>query len=521
MDGPNVNWKFYTDLAEERNSEELLNIGSCVLHIVHGGLQKGANESGRKLGHLMRSLWQLFHDTPARSEEFVKLTGFTLFPLKCCPHRWVEDVDVAERALQMWTNIKKYVSSFRATPKKAAQTTSYSAIKEACEDPLTVTQLEFFISVAKQLQPTMLKFQTDAPMAPFLGQSLKDPLLTLMGRFIRKDVLEQADSYPKLAALDPCDKKKQVHCNHVEFGFAARQSLKAVTDNKTIFELAVLTFKTECVQLLSAMTAKLIERCPLKYTLVRYLSSLNPPKMISSASDVTAKFENILQILMNGSWRSVGECDELLSQYKAFLVQMKPDHAVNFRDFTPDSRRLDTFLGNYMQDHIQFAKLWDIFKMLLTISHGQASVERGYSVNKDLLIENLHEKTVVVLRTVDYSISTLEDHFTMLPLTPAMKPHVKSARMRYGQYLDEQKKESLNKQQRKKRNGVQLIIREAERKKCKVETSIDILGKEADDLAKSAEAKHDFTLLTKSNVLRLKVAQQSQEIPKLEKELKS
>ena len=65
----------------------------------------------------------------------------------------------------MWPNIKKYVSSFRATPKKAPQTTSYATIKEACEDPLTVTKLEFFISVAKQLQPFLLKFQTDAPMA--------------------------------------------------------------------------------------------------------------------------------------------------------------------------------------------------------------------------------------------------------------------------------------------------------------------------------------------------------------------
>ena len=92
--------------------------------------------------------------------------------------------------------------------------------------------------------------------------------------------------------------------------------------------------------------------------------------------------------------------------------------------------------------------------MLLTISHGQASVEHGYSVNKDMLIENLHEKTVVAMRTVHDSISTLEDHFTKLPLTPAMKRHVMPARMRYDQYLDEQKRESLNEQQRKKRKGV-------------------------------------------------------------------
>ena len=63
------------------------------------------------------------------------------------------------------------------------------------------------------------------------------------------------------------------------------------------------------------------------------------------------------------------------------------------------------------------------------------------------------------------------------------------------------KKESLNEQQRKKRKGFQLSIREAHRKKSKVDTSIDILG----NLANSAEAKHDFTLLTKSNALRLKV----------------
>ena len=123
----------------------------------------------------------------------------------------------------------------------------------------------------------------------------------------------------------------------VILGFAARQSLKVVTDNKTISELAVLTFKTECVQLLSVVTAKLIERCPLNYPLVRYLSSLDSPKMISSTSDVTAKFEKILQILMNGNWHSAEECDELLSHYKAFLVQMKQDHALDFRDFTPDN----------------------------------------------------------------------------------------------------------------------------------------------------------------------------------------
>ena len=44
MDGPNVNWKFYRNLFQERKGGELsdlLNIGSCSLHVVYGSFKKG------------------------------------------------------------------------------------------------------------------------------------------------------------------------------------------------------------------------------------------------------------------------------------------------------------------------------------------------------------------------------------------------------------------------------------------------------------------------------------------------
>ena len=175
MDGPNVNWKFYTDLTTnlERNSEELpqlLNIGSCRLHIGHGGLQKGLHESGWKLGHLMRLLWQLFHDTPARREDFVKPTGSTVFPLKFCPRRWVVDVVVAERAHQMWPNIKKYVSSFRATPKKAPQTASYATIKAGVHHLRGETTSASFAQVPDR-----------CPNGSLLGAVIERPLANLDG----------------------------------------------------------------------------------------------------------------------------------------------------------------------------------------------------------------------------------------------------------------------------------------------------------------------------------------------------
>ena len=348
---------------------------------------------------------------------------------------------------------------------------------------------------------------------------MKDLLTNLMGRFIKKDVLNEAATYKKLAALEPYHKKNQLNLKHVELGFAAWQTLKAATDKKSVSELGVLAFKTECVKLLSALTSKLIDRCPLKYPLVQYLSSLNPKKLISSGTDATDKFEKILQILLNGGWRSAEECDQLLSLYKTFSVEMKQEHAAEFNDFTPDSERLDVFLGKYMQDD-KFIKLWAVFKLLLTISHGQASVERGYSVNKDLLIENMQEKTIVAMRTVYDSVSAMNVHFTDMQLTPKLKQHVKSARMRYNQYLEDTKKAREDEQKDKKRNTVTESIHETEKKKKKVECSMEVLCKEADELAKEAEKKHDFTLLTKSNAFRSKVSEKAEELSKLENELK-
>ena len=90
MDGPNVNWKFYHNLFQEHKGEELpdlLNIEGCSLHVVHGSFEKGAKESGWNLGNTLRSLWQIFHDTPARREDFIQITSSDLFPFQFCQLR--------------------------------------------------------------------------------------------------------------------------------------------------------------------------------------------------------------------------------------------------------------------------------------------------------------------------------------------------------------------------------------------------------------------------------------------------
>ena len=63
--------------------------------------------------------------------------------------------------------------------------------------------------MAKSLQEFLLKFQTKAPMTPFLALSLKNLLLAIMDHFLQKEVIEKADMFKKLSTIDLADKKNQ------------------------------------------------------------------------------------------------------------------------------------------------------------------------------------------------------------------------------------------------------------------------------------------------------------------------
>ena len=51
-------------------------------------------------------------------------------------------------------------------------------------------------------------------------------------------------------------------------------------------------------------------------------------------------------------------------------------------------------------DRTEFSSLWQVVKLILIVSHGNAAVESGFSINNDMLVENLLEESLVGQRTV-------------------------------------------------------------------------------------------------------------------------
>ena len=94
MDGLNVNWKMLDLMVEDKNSNEtypkLLDVGSCGLHVVHGAFRTGLKQTGWGIDQVLKSLHSLFHDAPARREDYIRIAGSEVFPLEFCGHRWLE-----------------------------------------------------------------------------------------------------------------------------------------------------------------------------------------------------------------------------------------------------------------------------------------------------------------------------------------------------------------------------------------------------------------------------------------------
>ncbi|CAH3149087.1 unnamed protein product [Pocillopora meandrina] len=238
MDGPNVNWKLHELFQElisevDENAPILVNVGSCGLHIVHNAFKAGSKASTWSIQEVLSSLHWLFVDSPARREDYTEITSSVVFPIKYCKHRWLENLPVVVRAQEIWKEVTFYVTTVQRSSKYSVPTSkSYKTIRDSTQDPLMPLKFAAFESVAKQLQPFLVQFQSDSPLLPFVASSLEKVIRGLMKRFVKADVLQGASSAVKLLKIDF---KKRENCLDVEkldVGFVAATKLKRIASSQ-------------------------------------------------------------------------------------------------------------------------------------------------------------------------------------------------------------------------------------------------------------------------------------------------
>ena len=98
-------------------------------------------------------------------------------------------------------------------------------------------------------------------------------------------------------------------------------------------------------------------------------------------------------------------CDKVMQDFIEFVGHEMKLHSDVFQSFKRDKTSLDVFFFSYT-DIVKYEEFSSLVKMILTVSHGQAALERGFSINNSLFKVNISEQTLVCKKTVrDHLIS--------------------------------------------------------------------------------------------------------------------
>jgi hypothetical protein len=523
MDGPKVNHKYFNALLnyrEECELPKLIDIGSCSLHIIHGAFQTGATKSSWNVKKILKSTWQILHDSPARREDYETVTGSTTYPLAFCATRWVESKSVADRAVVIWPDIAKLVLFWEKLSKsKQPKSKSFISVQDAVHNPLTIAQFQFFSYIAGLLEPFLKSYQTDRPMLPFMYYDLKALVVSLLRLFIKSNIISNCKSGSEMMKINLSAEANVINVKDVTVGFAAETTLTDLKRKDKVNGKQVIAFKKDCQKFLIALVSKLFERIQFGSVIVRFSSIFDPTCMVVNSIEKNEKsLKNILNHFISLKVITPVYCDNVLSQFNKFLtIDMKLNKNI-FTKFDRSLQRLDTFYFQKPVNVIQYANLAFVVEVIMTLSHGQASVERGFSQRNAMLKDNMKTDSMNSRRIIIDHMRSNEIGPESIAITNKLLLSVKSARLKYEEAkLKEKEKQSLS----KKDNEKIILDSEIATIKGKCETlfkTSELLNSEFEACVYKAESTPEEAtfLISKATAMKRKANKEKDDIKTLQ-----
>jgi len=153
--------------------------------------------------------------------------------------------------------------------------------------------------------------------------------------------------------------------------------------------------------------------------------------------------------------------------------------------------RLDAFYHKLIGGKAEYADLFAVVKFVMILSHGNASVESGFSVNEDLLVENQHEESLVAQRQIYDGVRNLEG-LSKVQIDKRMQQNTRGAHSRYQAAM--QAKKAVHHEEQQKvaaRKRVAESIKLLTEKKAKLTAESATLSRNIDiEIAELEKERH-------------------------------
>lgn len=171
---------------------------------------------------------------------------------------------------------------------------------------------------------------------------------------------------------------------------------KAIKNASNVQEKHLLPFRIECRNMLKTIVSKLMNRSPFTYAMTKVASCLDPAVIHTDSKLAKKRFEKMLTIMTEYGRISGSTADMAVKQFRSIIELIKND---KFDLYDRKKERLDLFWCKLLIGE-KFSELLLVVKMICCLSHGNANIERGFSINSECLFENMREESVVARRVV-------------------------------------------------------------------------------------------------------------------------
>ena len=248
-----------------------------------------------------------------------------------CATRWLEDELVAKRALDLWSNIVKIVGHWEKLCKSSRPNSkSYKTLVKYYQDKAFPLKLQYFKDIAGHLKNFLtIMQQVDVAMVPFLEEILVDLITSFMKMVVKSDVLDEANTSLKLIKIDLTKAENLLPCESIKLLTATKDLLKSslLKNNKKWL------FKNDCKAMIIAMLQKIQDKCPLKYAVARFASSISPSQMVGHKEKCDDSFCRLVDKLYAGCWISSKTADLAKKEFAVLLKPANSEHKDAFLTF--------------------------------------------------------------------------------------------------------------------------------------------------------------------------------------------
>ena len=146
--------------------------------------------------------------------------------------------------------------------------------------------------------------------------------------------------------------------------------------------------------------------------------------------------KSVLHLILSCSHIISNESDFAFMHFSKFLEEILTPYSPAFKEFHAENR-LNQFYFETVKVNVNYKVLSKILILVFTLDYGQAPIERGFSINSNMLGENKKEKLLVFRHTIKDLMVSSKLKACKVEITIEMIKAVLSILLKYKTYLEE------------------------------------------------------------------------------------